>query len=382
MKTPREIFAWLRAREAPMVRLLGEFVRMESSSHDKPGVDRLVARLAADWKRRGARVERHRQRERGDHLRCEVCLGRGRPRGQILVLGHTDTVYERGTLAGMPYRLANGRAYGPGALDMKAGLVIALFAVDALRAAEASPRRRFVFLWTSDEEIGSETSRLMIEREARRSAAVLVLEPGTGPEGKLKTARKGVGDFTIEVEGRAAHAGVNPQHGVNAVHELALQIARIARFGNLRRGITVNADVIEGGTRTNVIAEHARALVDVRCSFATDMKRVEARFRGLRPILPGAKLRVSGGMNRAPMERRLAARLFAEARALGVQMGLRLEESSTGGGSDGNLTAALGVPTLDGLGAAGAGAHTSQEHIITKFLPERAAVLAALLSSL
>jgi glutamate carboxypeptidase len=282
----------------------------------------------------------------------------------------------------MPFRLANGRAYGPGALDMKAGLVIALFAVDALRAAAASPRRRFVFLWTSDEEIGSHTSRALIERQARRSAGVLVLEPGTGPRGKLKTARKGVGEFTIEVQGRAAHAGVNPQHGVNAVHELAFQIARISRFADPSRGITVNAGIIEGGTRANVISERARAQVDVRCSFAADGKRLEAQFRALRPILPGARLRVSGGMNRAPMERRVAAQLFAKAQALAMQMNLRLEESSTGGGSDGNFTAALGVPTLDGLGGVGAGAHTPDEYVVTRFLPQRAALLAELLSSL
>jgi glutamate carboxypeptidase len=376
---------WLRAREPALTLLLGRFVRIESSSFDRSGVNRLAASLAAEWRKRGARVERLRpalSRVYGDLLRCELSAAPGAPPGQILVLGHMDTVYERGTLARMPFRVARGRAYGPGSLDMKAGLVIALAAVDALRAAGLVPRRRVVFLWTSDEEIGSESARPAIEREARRSAAVLVLEPGTGPRGKLKTARKGVGGFTLEITGRAAHAGVNPQDGVNAVHELALQIARLARFADPRRGITVNADVVAGGTRSNVIAERARAEVDVRCVRDADMPRIEARFRALRPILPGAKLRVAGGINRPPMERRIAARLFARARALGSELGLRLEESSTGGGSDGNLTAALGVPTLDGLGAAGAGAHTPSEHIRTRSLPDRAALLAALLLTL
>jgi len=381
MAEHRRLLRWLRSREQVLTRLLGRLVRIESSSYDRAGVNRLAALLAAEWRKRGARVARLRPadaRGRGDLLRCEVRPAPGAPSGQILVLGHMDTVYERGTLARMPFRAGRGRACGPGVLDMKAGLVIALAAVDALRAARLAPRRRVVFLWTSDEEIGSECARAAIEREARRSAAVLVLEPGTGPRGKLKTARKAVGSFTLEVTGRAAHAGVNPQDGVNAVHELALQIARVAGFADPRRGITVNADVVEGGTRTNVIAARARADVDVRCVRAADMPRIEVRFRALRPILPGAKLRVTGGLDRPPMERRMAARLFARAQALGREMGLRLEESSTGGGSDGNFTAALGVPTLDGLGAAGRGAHSPGEHIRTRSLPERAALRAAL----
>jgi glutamate carboxypeptidase len=383
MANARRLLDWLRGREEAMTRVVGRLVRIESSSYDRGGVNRVVAALAGEWKKRGAHIKRlrpARRTARGDLLRCELPAG-SRAAGQILVLGHMDTVYERGTLARMPFRAAGGRAYGPGTLDMKAGLVIALAAVDALRALRLRPRRRIVFLWTPDEEIGSHVSRAAIEREARRSAAVLVLEPGTGVRGKLKTARKGVGEFTLEVTGRAAHAGVNPQDGVNAIHELALQIARVARFGNRRRGITVNADVIEGGTRTNVVAEHARARVDVRCARARDIARIEARFRGLRPILPGARLCVGGGIDRPPMERGTAARLFALAQMLGREMGLRIEESATGGGSDGNFTAALGVPTLDGLGGAGAGAHTPGEHIRTGSLAERAALLAALLQT-
>ena len=378
------LLSWLRGREGAMTGLLGRLVRIESSSYEWEGVNRLVRLLAREWRRRGARVTRLKPAgvtRRGDILRCEFSAETS-DAGQVLVLGHTDTVYARGTLARMPFRVAAGRAYGPGTLDMKAGLVIALAAVDALRAMGQMPRRRLVFLWTADEEIGSDTSREIIEREARRSEAVLVLEPGTGTRGKLKTARKGVGQVTIEVTGRAAHAGVNPQDGVNAVHELALQIGRVAGFGDARRGITVNADVIEGGTRSNVIAERAWARVDVRCARARDIAGLEARFRGLRPILPGARLRVTGGIDRPPMERRRAARLFRQAQALGRELGLNIEESSTGGGSDGNFTAALGVPTLDGLGAAGAGAHTPGEYIRTRSLAERAALLAALFRSL
>ena len=381
----RTLLGWLRAREPLLTRLLGDFVRIESSSDDPAGVNRLVARLSAEWKVRRARVERLRAPAASrlpDLLRCEISPAPGGAPGQILLLGHTDTVYARGTLEHMPFRIAGRRAMGPGVLDMKAGLVIALAAVDALRAAGTGPRRRVVCLWTPDEEIGSKCSRAAIEREARRSAAVLVLEPGTGPRGKLKTARKGVGEFLLEISGRAAHAGVNPQQGVNAVHELALQIAGVARFADPRRGITVNADVVAGGTRTNVIAASARAQVDVRCTRAADMRRIEARFRALRPILPGAKLRVSGGMDRPPMERRVAAQLFERARLLGRELGLRIEESFTGGGSDGNFTAALGVPTLDGLGGFGGGAHTPGEFVTTRSLAQRAALLALLLRTL
>lgn len=379
----RQLLDDLRARESEMVQLLGRLVRAESPSFDKAAVDRLGRLLAAEWRRRGARLTRLRQPNRGDHLRAALWLGKGKPSGQILILGHLDTVYPLGTLQGMPFRLSRGRAYGPGVYDMKAGLVMALFAVDALRRAKIAPRKRLVFLFTSDEEIGSETSRRAILREARRSDAVLVLEPSAGPDGRLKTARKGVGAFSITVHGRAAHAGINPQDGVNAVHELAMQIARIMKFTDPRRGTTVNACVIEGGTRTNVIAEHARALVDVRFAKLADAARLERKFRALRPVLRGAKLEVHGGINRLPMERTPEiVRLFRHARRLAQQMGLELKEAATGGGSDGNLTAALGIPTLDGLGAVGGGAHSPEEFIFVRCLAERAALLAGLLATL
>ena len=215
----------------------------------------------------------------------------------------------------------------------------------------------------------------MIEREARRSDAVLVLEPALGLDGRVKTGRKGVGEIELIATGRAAHAGLNPEDGINAIEEIALQIARIAQWNQPRRGITVNAGVIEGGTRTNVIAERARALMDVRASRPADMRALERKFRALRPILKGAKLEVRGGFNRPPMERKMSAALFAKARALSKEMGVTLGEAFVGGGSDGNFTAALGVPTLDGLGAVGEGAHSPRENIVVRALPERAALL-------
>jgi glutamate carboxypeptidase len=373
----------LRREKRHMVRLLGEFVRMESPSFDKEAIDRLGKKVASEWRQRGAKVEVLHQKERGNHLRAELWLGQGRPEGQILVLGHLDTVYPRGTLENMPFRIARGNAWGPGTFDMKGGLVLALFAVDALRKMAVRPRKRLVCLWTSDEEIGSKTSRRFIEGEAKRSDAVLVLEPALGATGRLKTRRKGIGGIEIVVTGRAAHAGVNPDAGVNAVHELALQIVRLTRLNDRRRGITVQTNVIEGGTVSNVVAARARAQVDVRYIRAADAPGLRRKLRSLRPILNGARVEVRGGLDRPPLERTAAVRdLFRKAQALARELGFALEEGSTGGGSDGNFTAALGVPTLDGLGVVGGGAHSLREHIRIRALPERAALLAALLATL
>lgn len=378
----RSLFRGARKHQPEMVRLLEKFVRAESPSLDKAAVDRFGHLVAAEWRKRGARVQFLRQRHRGDHLRCEWWPGSGKSEGQILLLGHMDTVYDVGTLARMPFRIRGGRAYGPGTFDMKGGLVIALFALDALRRARLAPRKRVVCLWTTDEEIGSESSRALIEREAKRSDAVLVLEPASGPDGRVKTARKGVGEAEIIVTGRAAHAGLNPEAGVNAVHELALQIARVTKFGEPRRGITVNVDVVEGGTRSNVIAERARAVVDLRVSHARDATRLERKFRSLRPILRRAQLEVRGGISRPPMERTAGVeRLFVHAQRLAGDMGISLGESFVGGGSDGNFTAALGVPTLDGLGAVGEGAHSPGECVLVGKLPERVALVAGLLAT-
>jgi len=376
------LLEWLRPRTAAMTRLLGRFVRAESPSIDKAAMDRFGRMVSSEWRRRGAGVTFLRQRERGDHVRAEWNPRRNRGQGQILVLGHMDTVYGMGTVAKTPFRLSRGRAFGPGTFDMKGGLVIALFAVDALAAAGRMPGKRIVFLLTSDEEIGSGTSREMIEREARRSDAVLVLEPAAGLAGSVKTGRKGVGEIEIVAAGRAAHAGLNPGEGVNAIEEIAMQIARVSRWNQPGRGITVNAGVIEGGTRTNVIPDKARVLVDVRAERAEEMRALERKFQALSPILRGAKLQIRGGFNRPPMERKYCAALYATARALAKEMGVTLGEAYVGGASDGNFTAALGVPTLDGLGAVGEGAHSPAENVVMRALPERAALLAGLLTTI
>ncbi len=244
-------------------------------------------------------------------------------------------------------------------------------------------RKDLVFLWTSDEEIGSKASRATIEAEARRSDAVLVLEPSFGAEGKLKTQRKGAGGAAVVVTGKSAHAGIEPEKGVNAVHELALQIERLMRLNDRKRGITVQTTVMEGGTVSNVVPEHARAEVDIRFTRLADGVRIQREIQAVKPILRGARVKITGAVNRPPLERTPAiAALFAKAQALMRSMGLRLGEAATGGGSDGNFTAALGVPTLDGLGCVGDGAHSPSEHVVIRALPERAALLAGLLATL
>jgi glutamate carboxypeptidase len=379
----KELLTVLRARQGEMVKMLATFVRCESPSHDKNAVDRFGRIVVDEWKGRGAKVRILRQARFGNHVHAEMRLGTGKPSGQIMVLGHLDTIYPLGTIGRMPFRVSRGRAWGPGTFDMKGGLVMALFAVDALRKTGIAAKRRFVFLWTSDEEIGSSSSRRAIEQEARRSDAVLVLEPAFGIDGRLKTERKGVGGAEIFVTGRSAHAGIDPEKGVNAVHELALQIERLMRMNNPRRGVSVQTTVVSGGTVTNVVPEHAQASVDIRYSRFADAARLRRKLQGLRPISKGAHVEVRGLGDRPPLERTAAVReLFGHARFLMRDVGLTLEQASTGGGSDGNFTAALGVPTLDGLGAVGDGAHSPREHVLIRALPERAALLAGLLASL
>ena len=380
--SPREMLRFLRGRQPEMVRLLGKFVRCESPSFNKPAVDRFGEIVAQEWGKRLAQVRILRQPNRGNHLRAEISPASGRAAGQLMVLGHLDTVYPFGTLSTRPFRLSAGRAFGPGAFDMKAGIALALFAVDALRALKISPRKRLVFFWNSDEEIGSDSSRKLIEAEALRSDAVFVAEPALGPQGRLKTARKGVGTAELIVTGRSAHAGIEPERGVNAVHELALQIKRLMKMNDARRGITVQATVIAGGTVSNVVPDRARAEIDIRYARLADSRPLDRQLHSLRALLPGARLEVRGGCTRPPLERTAAVRkLFAQAQTLAQQMGFSLSEASTGGGSDGNFTAALGIPTLDGLGAVGDGAHSPREHVLIRHLPERAALLAALLGT-
>jgi len=364
-----------------MIDTLRRFVIAESPSLEKAHADRCCEIIAGEWRKYGLQVRLVAQKNRGNHLHVVSPSNSSRSKGQLLVLGHYDTVYASGTLKKMPFRLTAGKAHGPGTFDMKAGIVQALFAHCALQKLDLAPNKRIVFLWTSDEEIGSDSSRKLIETEARRSDAVFVLEPSFGPRGMIKTARKGVGEAEIIVHGRASHAGLAPQEGINAIHELCHQLSRVLKWNNPHRGTTVNADIIQGGTRTNVIAERARAVLDLRATSIAEMTRIERQLLALKPHLRGARLEIHGGFSRSPLERKMSADLFKRAKSLAAQMNLSVEECVVGGGSDGNLTAALGIPTLDGLGAVGDGAHSTHEHILTAAMPIRAALLAALLAS-
>ena len=377
---PLRLLRALEPRLPEMLRLLRRFVTTESPSLEKAAADRCSKVIAKEWREQGVRVERIPQKHRGDHLRVTYTSKSGAA-GQLLVLGHYDTVYSTGTLKERPFRISGGKAYGPGVFDMKAGIVQALFALETLRRSNVSTKKQIVFLWTSDEEIGSESSRPLIETEARRSEAVFVLEPSFGPRGLVKTARKGVGQAELMVRGRSSHAGLAPEEGINAVHELAAQLTRIEKWNDGRRGVSINADIVEGGTRSNVIAERARAVLDLRALRSSDMRRIERRLHALRPVHRGASLKVTGGFDRPPLERKRCRALFAHAESLAKQMHLSLGECTAGGGSDGNFTGALAIPTLDGLGAVGDGAHSDHEYVLIHTMPARAALLAALLAT-
>jgi glutamate carboxypeptidase len=362
-------------------------VECESPSDDPAAVKRFVE-LVSDTVAPFAKVKTTPGGQFGPQLVCEMALpGRGKSvhgaSGQILALGHSDTVWPLGTVRTMPFRQADGRLWGPGVLDMKSGIAFFVFAVQALRELEIPVASKVLLQLNSDEEVGSGASRALTEKNAARSKAVLVLEPGTGLGGKLKTARKGVGDFSIVVRGRASHAGVDFEAGASAVLELARQLERIAGFTQLARGVTVNPGVVSGGTRSNVVAAEARAEVDIRVLRLKDAPALEKRFRGLRPFDRRCSIQVSGGLNRPPMERSAGIiKLFRTAQKLAQELGLEIEESLTGGGSDGNFTAALGIPTLDGLGGVGEGAHAAHESILMDRIADRTALIAKLLSAL
>lgn len=369
-------------KQRAIVALIREMVECESPSDDPRAVDRfadLVAAKAAAT----AKVKTFPGGRFGRHLRCEFQLPGRKKDGRILALGHSDTVWPVGTLRSMPFREEHGRLWGPGVLDMKSGIAFFLFAVEILRELDLPVRRAVTLQLNADEEVGSDNSRPLTEAAARRSAAVLVLEPGTGLEGKLKTARKGVGVYHVAVKGKASHAGVDFSAGASAIVELARQIDRIAGFTNLKRGLTVNPGVVSGGTRSNVVAAEASAEIDMRVVRLKDTAGLDRKFRALRPFDKRCSIAVSGGLNRPPMERSAGVvRLFRTAKALGRELGLELEESATGGGSDGNFTAALGVPTLDGLGGVGEGAHAANESILISRIADRTALLAKLLLAL
>jgi glutamate carboxypeptidase len=378
MSTIISLGDFCRDQQPWLLETIEALVNLESPTTDKAAVDRCGSALASRIEAIGGRVSRLPRVERGDHLLAEFGCGTS----QILLLGHFDTVWPVGQLERMPLVRSNGRLHGPGVFDMKAGIAIGMLATRALLETSVSLRRRIVMLWTTDEEVGSATSRAAIEEEARRSDAVLVLEPSL-PGGAVKTARKGCGEYELHVRGVAAHAGIDPSKGASAIHELARQIVLVQKLQDLDRGISVNVGTISGGTRTNVVAEEARAVVDVRAPTQADAARVDAAFRALKPVDERTAVSVTGGLDRPPLERTAqVARLYQQASEVGRELGQALGEGSTGGGSDGNFTAALGVATLDGLGAVGDGAHALHEHVEIESLPDRAALVAGLIATI
>jgi glutamate carboxypeptidase len=356
---------------------LRNLVSQESPSEDRSAVNAASAMVDHIARDLGARCKWHKQKYFGDIL--EVHFGSLRsPLKPILLLGHLDTVWPLGTLKTMPWKELDGRYWGPGVLDMKAGVMMALTAVSALR--ESKLQRPLILLLNSEEEVGSPVSRLITERLALESGSVFVLEPAQGLA--YKTARKGIGQYNVQVTGVGAHSGVDFEKGHSAVLELAKLVQTISNFTKLDRKLTVNCGVISGGTRSNVVASQAHAEVDVRIAKAGDAAYIEKLFRSLKVSDSHCKLTITGGINRPPMERKAGTiALFKRARGLAAELGFELDEAATGGGSDGNFTAALGLPTLDGMGAVGDGAHAAHESVVIEHLVPRTALLAAMIAS-
>jgi glutamate carboxypeptidase len=375
----RALLAGARRKERSLLNLTRKLVQAESPSDTKSAVDACVALAAAHFRQLGGRVKLHRQPHHGNVV--EARFGpRASTRGDakpILLLGHLDTVWPLGTLQAMPCRVREGRLWGPGTLDMKAGVAMACAALELLMEARLL-RREIIVLLNGDEEIGSPVSRPITENVARQCSAVYVLEPAQGLA--YKTARKGIGDWHIHVKGVAAHAGVDFEKGANALVELARVIETVSGWTDLKRGLTVSVGVAAGGSKSNVVPAHAQAEIDVRIPRLADGPRIARRFAALRPTDPRCTLVVTGGINRPPMERsRGTVRLFHKAHLLARELGFELTEASTGGGSDGNFTAALGIATLDGMGAVGEGAHARHESVFVEHLAPRTALLAAML---
>jgi glutamate carboxypeptidase len=361
-----------------LLEMIESLVAIESPSDDAAAVNRCGSELASRLESIGGAITRVPSAAAGDHLRASFGTGER----QILLLGHFDTVWPIGQLQRMPLKRDGGKLYGPGVFDMKAGIGLATLATRALIDRDGLGDCRIVMLWTADEEVGSKTSRALIEAEATRSDAVLVFEPSL-PGGGLKTSRKGVGQFEMIVRGVSAHAGLDPGKGVSAIRELARQIVAIDNLQDPANGVTLTVGIVAGGTRANVVPAEARATIDARATTRAAADRVQRAMRALQPQLTGATIEVTGGFDRPPLERSAGVvRLFDQAKAVAAEIGITLQEGSAGGGSDGNFTAALGVPTLDGFGAIGDGAHAIHEHVEIDALIPRAATIAGLLESL
>ncbi len=369
------------ARKPEMIALLKRLVESESPSHDKAAVDRVGKIVADECRRLGADVQVVKNASSGNHVLADFHPHPHPPslrERQVLLLHHMDTVYPLGTLAKMPFHQKDDKIFGPGVLDMKGGIVITLTALDALQEA-GQLNRPVTALFTSDEEIGSESSRTLIEKLAREAELVLVLESGL-PDGGVKTWRKGVGNFTVKVKGRAAHAGGAHSDGRNAIEELAHQVIEIQKMTDYAKGTTLNVGMIKGGAANNVVPEEAEAVVDFRVLVPEETARITAAIQALKPFMPDTSIEISGGLNRPPFpnDERMKA-TFARAQQIAAAIGMNITAGGSGGGSDGNFVAPLGIPLLDGLGTCGEGLHSEREYIFTHSLPERARLVAELI---
>jgi glutamate carboxypeptidase len=363
-----------------IVETIRRLVEIESPSDNKQAVDRCSAFAAEEFAVLGGRAQFHRATEVGNHL--QVDFPGETQQKPVLLLGHYDTVYPLGTLTSMPCRVGNGRLWGPGVLDMKSGIALMIHALRALQTWHGQLPRPVTVLLVSDEEIGSNSSRHLTESLAKQSSAVLVLEPSYGPKGAVKTARKGVGEYSLKVTGVASHSGLDFEKGQSAILELARQILAISKLVDVKHGVTLNVGQVSGGTRVNVVAAEATGSLDVRVARMKDAAAIDKKLRALKPFNRKCKLEIAGGVNRPPMERTAGvAALYNKAVHIARDLGWKLSEAAVGGGSDGNFTAGLGIPTLDGLGGVGDGAHAVHEFINIAELPRRAALVAALIES-
>ncbi|MDX2034537.1 MAG: M20 family metallopeptidase [Blastocatellia bacterium] len=377
-----DLLAHYTPRRDAILHFIRQLVERETTSREEAALNEIADFVAGTLRELGGRIELTPSPGYGTHLRARFDFGHDPREPKALVIGHLDTVWPIGTLERMPFQVTpDERAHGPGIFDMKSGIAILIDALRTIVTERLATRRPVTVLLTCDEEIGSKTSRGLVEEEARTAAAALVLEPPiTG--GVVKTGRKGIGTFTIRARGRAAHAGLDPEKGINAIVELAHQTLTLAALNDYEKGVTVSAGVVQGGVALNVVPALAEARFDVRFWTPEDGARVVEAIRGLTPALPGAELEILGGINRPPMprsENNIA--LFEHAREIAAEIGFDLRDAVVGGGSDGNFTAALGVPTLDGLGVDGAGAHADHEHILLADIPRRAAFLTRLLQT-
>jgi len=373
--------SYFEERKDDIVECVRQLVEIESPSDNKQASDQLGALLAEKFETLGGKTRFHKSASFGDHLQVDFAGRRGG--NPVLLLGHFDTVYALGTLANMPCRVAEGRLWGPGVLDMKSGIALMLTAIEVWRASHSDLPHPITVLLVSDEEVGSDSSRHITENLAKRSAAVLVLEPSYGLHGAVKTARKGVGEYTLKVTGKAAHSGLDFEKGASAIVELAKQITKIAQMIDMQRGLTLNVGLVQGGTLVNVIPAEATAVLDVRIAKMKDATAIDRKLRALKPFNRKCRLEIDGGINRPPMERTAGvAALYQKASEIAKRAGWKLEEAAVGGGSDGNFTAGLGIPTLDGLGGVGEGAHATHESIVISELPRRAALLTGLIEEI